>query len=171
MLCRDIPGARPFRHFLRILFEIEPGGDQSVGDRLVRRVVGKVQLLVAEKAPAAVDAEVGAGNHRQIVRVRGMKHRVEVGEAGAMLRECRQVLVLDGTFVVDIFEHDDQDAVEVVRLRTLGGTLRLFLLSLRRLGYLRLLGLIRLHRSNRLCPHILRTSTHNRAQSQARGQE
>jgi len=63
-----------------------------------------------------------------------MEEGVEVGETGALRGKCLEARVLDGTFIVNILEHDDQDAVEMVRLRTGGGAHGFRLLARFRLG-------------------------------------
>ena len=84
MLGRHIPGAGSSGQLFRILLEIESGEDQTVSDGVVCSVVGKVDLIISQIESAIVGAEVGTRNHGDVVRVRGMEERVEVGEAGAL---------------------------------------------------------------------------------------
>ena len=46
-----VPRASLVGQFLRILLEIEAGSDQTIGDRPVRGIVGKVHLIVSQKRP------------------------------------------------------------------------------------------------------------------------
>ena len=63
-------------------------------------------------------SEIGSRNHRQVVRIRRMEQRVEVGKAGSARCQRGKARVADGTLVVHIFEHDDQHAIEMARLGT-----------------------------------------------------
>lgn len=115
MLAGDTPGARTWREFFGVLLEIESRRDQAIADRLVFGIVGKVHLPVAEVASVAVKSEVGTGNHGEIVRIGGVEQCVKVGEAGSALRQFSEVGILHGALVVGVLEHDNDDAVEVMR--------------------------------------------------------
>jgi len=71
-----------------------------------------------------------------------MKQRVKVGEAGAATGQFREISVLDGEFVIDILEHNDYDAIEMMRTRPRCGAFGFFPFALRRLVDLGLIGLI-----------------------------
>src|SRR5260370_36596260 len=96
-----------------------------------------------------MDAEVRSRNHRQIVRVGRMKQRMEVGKAGATRSQIGQTFVLAGDLVVNVFENDDQHAVEMTSAGSRRGPCSFFLLPcwrLRDLGLGLRLGLSRLAR-------------------------
>ena len=63
-----------------------------------------------------------------------MKQGMKVRETGTLGRECREIRILHGTFVVRVFEHDEQHAVEMVSLGASGGTGSFFLLACFRFG-------------------------------------
>ena len=70
-----------------------------------------------------------------------MKQRMKVREACALRGQRGEILVFDRDLVVTIFKHDNNHAVEVMRVRfrsRLGGIILFFLRRLRRL---RLIGL------------------------------
>src|SRR5579871_14125 len=86
MLAGDAPGAGAGRKFFGVLLEIESRRNQAIADRLVFGIVGKIDLPIAEVASMAMKSEIGAGDHGEIVRVRGMEEGVKVCEAGSALR-------------------------------------------------------------------------------------
>src|SRR5258708_39197169 len=97
-------------------------------------VVGKVELHVGEiSSTGMTNTEIGARHHGEIVRIRRMKEGMKIGEAGAVLGQCGQVLVLDRDLVVDIFEHNDEHPVKVASARFGSGLGGCFFFSLRRL--------------------------------------
>jgi hypothetical protein len=98
-----------------------------------------------------MSTEIRSGDHGEVVRVRGMEQGMEVGEAGALSSERREIFILKGDVVVDIFEDDDQDAVKVMGWSTSGGAFRLFLFCCGRLSDLRQFGVLRLLDSSPFC--------------------
>src|SRR5579864_4622964 len=90
----DVPGAGAVREFFGILLEVKAGGDQPVGNRLVGGVIGEIDLPVAEKASAAMNAEIGTCNHSQIVGIGRMKQSVKISETGAACGQRRKAWIL-----------------------------------------------------------------------------
>src|SRR5579862_181190 len=103
----------------------------------MRAIGGKIDLVVPEKASAAMGIKVSPGDHRQVVRIGWMKQRVKVSQAGAARCQIRIVLVLASYFVVDVFENNNQYAVEVASLGPRGSARGLLLFSEWRLRELR----------------------------------
>ncbi len=72
---------------------------------------------------------------------------MKIGEARALRGQFGEIFVLDGYFVIDVLQHDDDDTIKVAGLRPCRRPrrrqLRLFLLALGRLGNLRLLARLR----------------------------
>ena len=116
------------------MFEVEAGGDQAVGDRLVGRVVGNVHLVVGKQTSAVMDAEVRSRDHGQIIWIGGMEEGMEVGKAGAAGRKFGQTLFLAGKLIVNVFENDDQDAIKVAGRGSGCGACGFVLLACGRLG-------------------------------------
>ena len=56
MLGGKVPWASLVGQFLGILFEVEAGSDQAVGDGMVSGIVGEVDLVVRQKTSAVMDA-------------------------------------------------------------------------------------------------------------------
>jgi len=118
----NLPGTRGIGKFFGILLEVESRGHQPIGNCAMEGIVGKVHLLVAKVAAPPMDTEIRSGDHREIIRVRRMEQRMKIREAGTLLGKSGEVGILYGALVVDILEHDDEHAVEMVRLRVRGGT-------------------------------------------------
>ena len=114
MLRRNVPWASSVGQLLGVLLEIETGGDEAIGDGLVSSVRGIVDLVVGKQTSAAMNAEVGSRHHRQVVGIGRVKHGMEVGQAGATCSQFGKALVLARDFVVDVFKHDDENAIEMV---------------------------------------------------------
>jgi len=70
-----------------------------------------------------------------------MIERVEVRETGPMYGQRSQILVLHRRFIVAIFQHDDDHAVEMVGTGLSSGLCSIFPLLLRRLRRLSPVGL------------------------------
>src|SRR6266581_8877554 len=77
-------------------------------------IIGKVHLIVGEIEATLMGAEVRPGNHRQVIRIGGVEQGMKICEAGALSRQGSEILVLDGNLVVNVFQNDDYDAIEVV---------------------------------------------------------
>lgn len=129
MLSGDIPWARTGRKFLGVLLEIESGRDQAIANRLVFGIIREIHLPIAEIASMTMKPIIRPGDHRQVVRIRGVKQCVKVGEAGSALRKVNKIGILHGSLIVGVLKHDNDDAVEVVRRSPGGRSLRLLFLT------------------------------------------
>ncbi len=63
------PMGKARREFFRILFELESGGNQAIGDGPMRRIVRKILLDVTAQSSLIVGSEIRTRHHRQVVRI------------------------------------------------------------------------------------------------------
>ena len=76
-----------------------------------------------------MDVEVCPSDHGQIIRIRGMEERVEVGKACPARGQVGEILILARNLVVNIFENNDQHAIEMPSPSPHGSPRSLFLFS------------------------------------------
>ena len=90
----------------RIALSIGLPGQSLAMQQISNRTFVQVALSIAGSD------DLLAGDHRQIVRVRGMEQTVIVLKDGALPGQTGKVRLGDRGLIASIFEHDDQHAVE-----------------------------------------------------------